>query len=387
MKRIYLDHNSTTPMRPEARELLLELTAELAGNPSSLHAGGRRARDEIDRARACVAAVLGVAEDEVLFTSGGTESNNLALLGHVHACGPEAGLVTTAAEHSSVLAAADALEAEGRPVARVGVDAAGLPDLDELLAAAARPGTALVSVMAANNEVGSTPPLDRLGARLADLPPDRRPVFHADAVQALGRVPLDLAGWGVDLASFSAHKVGGPVGVGVLVRRGRTPLAPLLHGGEQEHGLRPGTENAAGIAAAARAIELAVAELADYRSRVCRLTTALWAELASRLPSARLLGPPIDTHERLPNTLCVSLPNTDGKVLVTRLDLDGLELSAGSACASGSIEPSHVLLAMGADEAVARSGLRISLGRTTTEEDCHRAVDILVKAFSSSRAT
>ncbi len=384
--RVYLDHNSTTPMRPEVQDLVAALAAEGFGNPSSTHAAGRRARDVVDRAREQVANALGIAESEVVFTSGGTESNNLALSGTLRHRGPAAGLVTTAIEHSSVLAAAAALERSGHPVERVAVDAEGRIDVDELTARAGAPGVRLVSVQAANNEVGSVAPLGRVAAAVRSGAADA-PLLHTDAVQALGRRPLDLAGWGIDLASFSAHKVGGPVGVGVLCVRRPGAVQPELFGGEQEHGLRPGTENAVGVAGAALAIELAVRELAAYADRVGRLAHTLWMELASRLQAARLLGPPISSDDRLANTLNVMLPDCDGRVLVTRLDLEGLEVSAGSACASGSLEPSHVLLAMGLDENAARSGLRISLGRTTTEEECARAVDVLVKVISSSRAT
>jgi cysteine desulfurase len=211
-------------------------------------------------------------------------------------------------------------------------------------------------------------------------------LFHADAVQALGRIPLELQDWQLDLASFSAHKVGGPPGVGVLYRRQGVVLAPPLHGGGQEHGLRPGTENAAAIAATGLAIELAVREQAWFRARVGELARELWRALEASLGGVRLVGPDIDAADRLPNTVTILLPRTDGKVLVTALDLAGLEVSAGSACASGSIEPSHVLRAMAYDDDRARAGLRLSLGWNTTREDCHRAVDILRKVVGASRA-
>ena len=398
--RIHLDHNATTPLRPEARERWLSVTDELAGNASGLHAGGRRARAVIDDARAQVADALGTSEEAIIFTSGGTESNNLALAGVVLAQrGHDPRLVVSAAEHSSVLLAARALAERDARLHELRVTAAGLPDLEELERVLEGDPVALVSVMAANNEVGSVPDLQAVRARL-DAAPGPRALFHSDAVQALGRLPIDFERWGVDLASFSAHKVGGPVGVGVLCRRPGTPLEPLFHGGGHEGGYRPGTEDVAGIAAAAEAIRLAVEEQAETSKRLFALTSELWHALRNELPELELVGPgwpepaTSDVDDamtsacgRLPNTLCVRVPRTDGKVLVTRLDLAGIEASAGSACASGSIEPSHVLLAMGLDENAARSGLRLSLGRNTSREECMQAVDLLRDLLASSHAT
>jgi len=381
---VYLDHNATTPMRPEVRALFLEVLEALGGNASSVHASGRAARQRVDEARERAAAALGVAEDEVLFTSGATEANNLALLGYLRPRGARAGLVTSRVEHSSVLEPAERLEREGHRVVRVGVDREGRVDLEHLLDAARAPGCALVSVMAANNEVGSLTPLERVGAGLAALDPALRPVLHSDAVQALGRVPLDLARSGVGLASFSAHKLGGPLGVGVLVRRRGIALEGLVFGGGQEGGVRPGTENVPAIAAAALAIELAAAQREDYGRHTRRITSLLWTEVRRALPGASLSGPPVTSEDRLPNTLNVLVPGVDGRVLVTRLDVAGLEASAGSACASGSLEPSHVLLAMGRTSEEARAGLRLSVGRDTTPQDVHTAVETLRKILGRS---
>ena len=384
--RVYLDHNSTSPMRPEVRARWLEVAEEHLGNPSSLHSAGRRARALVDDARAGVAAALRVHEEEIFFTSGATEANNLALGGVLALAGSEAGLVTTAVEHSSVLETASALAAAGRRVTIVPVNPLGLPDPAAVVRAATEPGLGLVSVAAANNETGAVPDLAAIAAGLRKLP-GQRPRFHTDAVQALGRIPVPLGEWGVDLATFSAHKLGGPPGVGILWRARGVALAPSFHGGGQELALRPGTENVPGIVAGAVALELAVREQAEFAARAHDLARKLWTDLSASVPGLRLLGPPIDSKQRLPNTLCVLLPGTDGKVLVTRLDLAGLEVSAGSACASGSIEPSHVLLAMGLTRDAARSGLRLSLGWNTTAEDCKRALAIFHAEFSSSRAT
>ncbi len=383
MTRVHLDHNATTALRPEARELWLELADRLRGNPSSVHAAGREARQALDEARERTAAALGVHEDEIVFTSGGTESNNLAIFGSVQGRARLA-LVTTQVEHSSVLGVATALEARGHPVVRSAVDTEGRPRLEALLDAASGPDVGLVSVMAANNEVGSVAPLGEIALRLRGSG-GARPRMHTDAVQALGKIPVRLRDWGVDLASFSAHKVGGPLGVGVLFKRKGLPLEGLFFGGEQEAGLRPGTENVPAIAAASLAIDLAVREQPEYHARTSELCQALWRELATKVPDIGINGPPIDAKSRLPNTLNLSIPRADGRTLVARLDLEGLEVSAGSACASGSLEPSHVLLAMGRSTEAARSGLRVSLGRSTTTQDIHTAARILRITIDASR--
>ena len=385
MRRVYLDHNATSPMRAEVRERYLELVGECRGNASSLHASGRRARALLDEARESVAASLGVHEEEIVFTSGGTESNNLALFGVLRPRGAGAGLLTTAAEHSSVLEAARVLREEGRVAHFARVDERGVPAAAELVEHAGTGRFALASVVLANNEVGALAPMPELADGLAAIPEERRPLLHTDAVQALGKLALELPRWRVDLASFSAHKVGGPLGVGVLYRRRGVELAALFHGGGQESELRPGTENVPAIAAAAHAIALAVAEQAAFAERARELVRALWDGIRAVLPGIRVLGPPPESRERLPNTLNVIVPDVDGRVLVTRLDLAGLEASAGSACASGSLEPSHVLLAMGCTRDDARAGLRLSLGHDTTLEDIHTAVEILRRTFAGAR--
>jgi cysteine desulfurase len=379
VKRVYLDHNATTTLRPEAREVWVETLQELGGNPSSVHTSGRAARAVIDRARERVAGSLGVSESGVFFTSGGTEANNLALLGTLRAAAPGAALTVLASDHASVLEPARHLEAEGYELRLAPVDPEGLVDVEEL-AQTAR-GSALLSLAAANNETGALVPLGEVREALGD---EALPI-HTDAAQALGRIPLDLTGWGVDLASLSAHKVGGPVGVGVLVRCKPVPLKPVLFGGGQEDGLRPGTENAPAIAAAACAIELSVAEQEKASARWRRQTSYLWGELQRVLPHLQVVGPPVDSPLRLPNTLNILVPGVDGRVIVTRLDLEGLEVSAGSACSSGSLEPSHVLTAMGFGEESARAAVRLSLGRETDDAELCRAVEILSKTFPLAR--
>ncbi len=388
MTTVYLDHNATTPERPEVAALRAELSERGLGNPSSLHAAGRAARQCIDEARDRVARALGVGEEEVVFTSGGTESNNLALLGAVRAArrgGRPTGLVTTAVEHSAVLGPAEQLEREGSAVRLLPVGPDGRVDPDRVLEAVSAGGVGLVSVQATNNEIGVRQPLHEVGALLADA--DERPLLHTDAVQAFGRSPLDLRAWGIDLASFAAHKLGGPLGVGVLVRRTGVELEPLLFGGGQEAGLRPGTENPLAFACAGLAFELAAAEREAFEQRLRALDEELWSALHAALPRARLLGPPLGHDARQPGTLNVWIPDLDGKVLVTRLDLGGLQVSAGSACASGSLEPSHVLRALGFDDEAARAGVRLALGRCTTSSIARAAVDILRKTLGGGDAT
>ena len=385
-RRVYLDHNSTTPEREEARRRRLELQELALGNPSSLHGSGRRARAVVDEARAQVAAALGVHEEEIFFTSGATEANNLALFGVLEARPPGAALVTTASEHASVLEPARRLAARGHALHLAPLDPSGLVRPEEVVSLASAPGVALVSIAAANNETGAAPDLAALAAGLRTLGA-RAPLLHTDAVQALGRIPLRLKDLGADLASFSGHKLGAGVGAGVLWKRRGLALEARALGGGQELGLRPGTENVPAIAALAVALELAVREQVAHAARMATLTRTLWHDLAASVPGVRLVGPPLDSSRRLPNTLCVLFPGTDGKVLVTRLDLAGLEVSAGSACASGALEPSHVLLALGFARDEARSALRLSLGRNTNEEDCKRALAVFHETFSSSRAT
>lgn len=382
---IYLDYNSTAPLRDEVRDAWLEALERARGNPSSLHASGREARQLVDAARERAAAALGAHEDEVVFTSGGTESNNLALFGVLGAAGGGAGLVTCVVEHSSVLEPARVLEARGHDVTWLAVDAEGRVSLEAAADAAGRPSVGLVSLQTANNETGALQPVAELGARLREAGA-AGPLVHTDAVQAVGRVPWSFETSGADLASVSAHKVGGPVGVGVLLRRRGVKLAPQLVGGGQEGGLRAGTEDAAGIHAASVAWELAMSERRAFAEHARACVDVLWSELSRALPGIRVVGPPLGSDTRLPNTLNVWLPGVDGRVLVTRLDLDGVHTSAGSACASGSLEPSHVLRAMGFEEDDARAALRLSVGRSTTLEACVRAAAVVQKVLGALHA-
>lgn len=362
----YLDHNATSPLRPVAREALLEALDLGPLNASSVHADGQRARALLDAARERVAASLGVLEDEVLFTGGGTEALNLAVMGAVSPDRPAAALAT---EHPAVL---EPLRARSGRLDLLPVDERGLwvgepPAAD----------CALVALQAANSETGALQQLEGAHARLGGA------LLLVDAVQALGKIPVQPGKWGADLVVCSAHKVGGPQGVGVLIHRGRArALQPISRGGGQEQGLRAGTENVAAIHAASLAIEEAVGEQATFAATHRSWTSELGRELLEVCPALLVNGPGLESDERLPNTLNLEVPGVDGRVLVTRLDLAGLRTSAGSACASGSTEPSPVLLAMGKSRDAARRGLRLSTGWSTVHEDVHTAVDILRATLS-----
>lgn len=377
MKRIYLDYNATAPLRPEALEAFHWALARDAGNPSSVHTGGRAARALVDEARERVAAALEVREEDVVFTSGGTEGLNLAIRGAMRRLPRGSSLVCARTEHAAALGACAQAAEEGAAQTMLEVNALGQIQVEEHrtdLSAAQ-----LVVASSANGETGTLHDLSALRSTM-DATKDRA-ILCVDGVQSLGREPLNWLKNCADLAVFSAHKVGGPQGVGVLWRRGGVSLEPLAFGGGQEGELRPGTENVAAIHAASVAIELAVNELSTEASRQRSLLATCWRSLLEAVPGVQLNGLAPEDPRRLPNTLNVALPRTEGRILVTRLDLEGLAVSAGSACASGSLEASHVLLAMGQSEERARAGLRISLGRGSSEQDIHATVDILRKTI------
>jgi len=364
MRHVYLDHAATTPPDPRVWEGMLRRAGEAWGNPSSGHHVGRRARALVDDAAEQVAAAIpGVRPDEVLFTSGGTEADNLALRGVLALRPREEALVTTAAEHAAVLDTAAALEAGGRPVLRLPVDGRGRLDPARLDEALGSVKAGLVSVMWANNELGSLTDMDAVAAvcRRHGVP------LHSDAVQALGRLPVDVGRVPVDLLSGSAHKFHGPKGAGFLVVRRGVPLAPAQTGGLQQGGLRGGTENVPGIVGLGLALERAASLREEEGERLRGLSRAFAARLAG-LPGLRLLG---DGHapDQLPGHFSLCFDGLDGEVLLLCLDLDGIAVSSGSACHTGSIEPSHVLLAAGLTPAQAKGTIRLVLGRSTTAED------------------
>lgn len=369
---IYLDHAATTPCRPEVVTAMLPYFSEIYGNPSGVYRQSRQARRALDAARATVATVLGCQAREVIFTSGGSESDNLAVKGVAWAArrqGRGAHVVLSAVEHHAVLTVAEELAAQGFATTLVPVDAAGGVTV-AAVAAALRPETAIVSVMLANNEVGTVNPL----AEIAALTRSRGISLHTDAVQAPGQLPIDVTALGCDLLSLSAHKFGGPKGVGLLYCRAGTPLVPQLQGGTQESRRRAGTENIAGIVGLATALQLAEGERPLEAARLARLRDRLEQALLAAIPGLVVNGHPTD---RLPGMLHVTIPGADGESLLLLLDAAGIAASTGSACTSGSTEASHVLLAMGRSATLARCSLRLSLGRASDEATIERVVAVL----------
>lgn len=378
MNRIYLDHAATTTVRPEA---VAAMTPLLGGgyNPSSLHAEGRAARAALDAARDTVASVLHASPREIVFTGGGSESDVTAIVGAARAAASRGRhVVTSVIEHHAVLHAVDVLERDGWRVTRLPVDARGLVDVQQFANALA-PDTTVASIMLANNETGVLQPV----AELAAVARARGVVFHTDAVQGGGWLSLDVEALGVNLLSLSAHKFNGPKGAGVLYVRRGTPLEPLIVGGGQENGLRAGTEDVAGISGLAEALRLAAAERTAAAARVGALRDRLEAGLRRAFPDLVVNGA---GAPRLPNILSVAFAETPSDALLIRLDLDGVAASAGSACAAGALEPSHVIAALGLDETHRTGVVRFSLGRETSAAEIDAVLDLLPSAVSGVRA-
>jgi len=370
MKRIYLDHNATTPIRPEVLAAMLPYLTEEYGNASSIHAFGQSAREAVEQARASVAALVGARAADIMFTSGGTESNNHAILGAVAASpGSAKHVITSAIEHVAVLDPCRHLAANGAELTILPVDRQGLVNPEDVRAAM-RPGTSLITIMLANNEIGTIQPIEEIGK----IAREKGIAFHVDAVQAAGKIPIQVERLGVDLLSISAHKFCGPKGVGALYIRKGTKLKPLLYGGHSERDRRPGTEDVAAIAGMGKAAELALAGLQSDSERVRALRDRLERELLSRVPHAWVnaaLAP------RVPNTSNITFPFIEGESMVIALDLKGVACSTGAACSSGAVEPSHVLMAIGLAPEDARATLRLSLGHQTTEEEIDFALETI----------
>ena len=370
----YLDYAATTPVLDEVVDAMLPYLRGNFGNPSSVYGVGRDAKKGLEEARERVAAAVGAGPGEIVFTAGGTEADNLALKGgafrarSMRANGNH--VITTAVEHHAVLHAAEWLEKQGFRVTFLPVDAAGVVDLDAL-AAALGPETVLVSIMLANNEVGTIQPVEEA---LRITRERSRALFHTDAVQALGKVPLNLEKLPVDMASFAAHKIGGPKGTGVLYVRRKTALEPLLHGGGQERDLRSGTPNVAGIVGMAAAAEIAAGEVVEEAARLARLRDRLQAGLVGTIAGVKVNGA---GGPRVAGTVNVCIDGVEGESLLLMLDARGIAASSGSACTSGSLEPSHVLMAMGVRPELAHGSLRLSLGRATTDEDVDAVLEVL----------
>ena len=378
-RRIYLDNNATTGIADAVRDAMEPFLNGSHGNPSSIHGLGREARDAVEDARRSVARLVGAKPRRIVFTGSGSESINLAIKGIAFGRRERGNhVITSTIEHPAVMNSCRALESMGYDVTWLGVDEAGRIDPEEL-EAAIRPDTILVSLMAANNEVGTVQPI----RDLAGIAHDRGVVFHTDAVQACGKIPVGVDHFGVDLLSGSAHKFHGPKGVGFLYVRRDLELTPLVHGGSQEAGLRAGTENVAGIVGAGKAAEVAMRAVADHE-RMRELRDELEAGFCDRIPGAQRNG---HAEERLPNTVNLTLPDIRGESLVVALDQKGISVSSGSACKSASPEPTHVLLAMGRSEDEAHRAVRLSLSRETTETDVRETLAALEQVLDEMEST
>jgi cysteine desulfurase len=379
MQRVYLDNNATTPLAPEVFEAMRPYLLEDYGNASSIHWFGQRAKAAIEKAREQVARLLNARASEIVFTSGGTESNNAAIFGIAEAArGERKHVVTTAIEHHAVLNVAQALEKRGVSVTYVRVGASGVVDPQDV-ARALRAETVLISVMHANNELGTLQPLEEIGR----ITRERDIYFHTDAVQTVGKIPVDVEKLGVDLLALSAHKLYGPKGVGALYVRRGTILRPLMHGGHHERDRRPGTENVAGIVGLGAAAELALAHLPEVAGRVAALRDRLEGGILERVPQVAVNG---DRVRRLPTTTNLAFDSIEGEGFVIALDLRGIACSTAAACSSGSLEPSHVLSAIGLPPEQARSSIRLSLGRFNTDEDIDATLDILPAVVEQLRS-
>lgn len=382
-RRIYLDHAATTPTDPRVVSAMLPYLTTAWGNASSIYAEARAARKGLDDARRTVAGVFGSKPNEVVFTSGGTEADNLAIRGVALARrGRGDQIITTAIEHHAVLHACEALAKEGLRVAHLPVDGEGFVDLDALRAAL-DDRTLLVSVMYANNEVGAVEPIAEV-ARIVHGHDPRIPV-HTDAVQAAGALDLDVDALGVDLLSVAAHKLYGPKGVGALYVRGRTPFVPQTVGGSQERNRRAGTENVAAAAGLATALRLAYEERDARTAHVAAMRDRLLDELPRRVPGTIVTGPR-DRGRRLPNSASFAFENVEGEAVLLQLDLEGVAASSGSACTTASLEPSHVLVAMGVPERYLRGSLRLTLGHENSMDDVDYLLDVLPAAVGKIRA-
>jgi len=362
-RKVYLDNNATTRMREEVLEAMLPYYKDIYGNASSVHQFGRVARVAIDKAREQVASLLGAsAAEEIIFTSGGTESDNFAIKGASHALRHRGNhIITSTIEHSAVLNACRALEKDGSSVTYVPVDGNGLVKADDIRKAISDK-TVLVTIMYANNEVGTIEPVEEIGR----ICKERGVYFHTDAVQAVGKVIFDVKTVGADLLSMSAHKIYGPKGVGAIYIKKGTKIDSIMHGGHHEMNKRAGTENVAGIVGLGKAAELAKKEIVEEVRKLKELRDYFYKGVISNIPHVRLNG---DPEKRLPNTLNVGFKYLEGESIILNLDLEGIAASTGSACTSGTLEPSHVLTGMGIDAADAQGSVRFSLGRDNTKED------------------
>ncbi len=369
----YLDHNAGAPLRPEAKAAIARFLDEEGGNPSSVHRAGQSARRKLEAARAQVAALIGAEAGQIVFTSGGTEANNLAIYGALKTHPSRRTIVSSSIEHSSILAPLADLEAREFGTKKIAPDREGRLSPDKI-AGAIDSETALVTFALANSEVGT---IQDVGA-ISEAASKAGAIFHLDAAQAVGRVPVNVAELRCDLMTLSGHKLGAPAGIGALYVRDPSAFAPTLLGGPQESGLRAGTPNLLGAIAFGAAAAIVTEHFHDEALRISTHANELLAELFDAIPHLRLNAP---LRDRLPNTLNLTFPGVLGESMLIALDLEGIHVSMGSACAAGAVEPSHVLLAMGLTHDEARSSLRLSLGWSTTRNDIARAANIIPRVW------
>lgn len=379
MRKVYLDNAATTALSPRVLEAMLPYFTQYYGNPSSVHAFGREAKQGLDKARDQVAKALHCEPSEVIFTGCGTESDNTVLLGVAQRYGDKGKhIITTNVEHHAILHTCEYLEKQGYSVTYLPVDQDGLVTAEQV-AAAIRPDTILVSIMFANNEVGTIMPIQEIGA----VCKEKGVLFHADAVQAVGHIPVDVQAMHIDMLSLSAHKFHGPKGVGALYCRKGIRLPSYIMGGAQEKGRRAGTENVAGIVGLGAAIQLATEQLEENRAKMTALRDRLMTGIQTRISEVKLNGHPTN---RLPNNVNFSFKYIEGESILLMLDMNGIAASSGSACTSGSLDPSHVLLALGLPHEIAHGSVRLTLGDETTEEDIDYTIDVLEKTVARLRA-
>lgn len=379
MKRVYLDHNATTPTHPEVVKAILPYFKEVFGNASSVHQFGQQARKAIDEAREKIANFIGASPKEIVFTSGGTEANNFALKGVVYANEKKGKhIITSSMEHHAVLNPCKYLEKKGFKVTYLPVDKYGLVDPEEVRKAVTKE-TILISIIHANNEVGTIEPITEIGKIAKEI----GIYFHTDAAQTVGKIPVNVNELNIDLLSLSGHKIYGPKGIGVLYIRKGTRIQPLIQGGHHELNRRAGTENVPAIVGLGKAIEIAKATMEKESMRLTNLRNKLCSGIGEKIDYVRLNGHP---GKRLPNTLNMSFEFVEGESMILNLDLKGIAVSTGSACTSGSLEPSHVLKAMRVDPAVAQGSIRFSLGKDNTEEDIDYVLEVLPEIVSRLRA-
>ena len=379
MKRVYLDYNATTPTHSEVVKTILPYYEEIFGNALSVHQFGQQARKAIDEAREKVANFIGAKPEEIVFTSGGTEANNFAIKGIAYAREKRGRhIITSSIEHHAVLNPCKYLEKKGFKVTYLPVDGYGLIDPEDVKRAITRE-TILITIMHANNETGTIEPIAEMGK----IAREKGIIFHTDAIQSVGKIPVDVNELNVDLLSLSGHKIYGPKGIGALFIRKGTKIEPLIHGGHHERNRRAGTENVPAIVGLGKAVEVVAQKMEEESQHLINLRNKLWKGIKEKIDYVKLNGHP---DKRLPNTLNVSFKFVEGESMILNLDLKGIAVSTGSACTSGSLEPSHVLRAMKVEPAIAQGSIRFSLGKGNTEEDIEYVLEVLPEIVFRLRA-